>query len=67
VRQGGRIDVRRQNGDPARNAVKLDQRQTARELAGRGDENRAPGKLGEPAVEAGSLIEIANAYGVARS
>ena len=56
------IDIGRQNGDAAGNAVELDQRQRACELARRGNENRAAGQIGKSAAQARAARQIGDAH-----
>ena len=53
--------IGRQNRQPARHAVELDQRQRAGELARRRDDDRAAGKLGKPAAKTCSARQMIDA------
>ena len=56
------IDIGRQNSDAAGNAVELDQRQRACELARRSDENGAVGQFGKSAAQARAVRQVGDAH-----
>jgi hypothetical protein len=56
-----RRSVGRQDHDTARDTVKLDQRQSARELACGGEQHRPPGEFRQTAAETRPAIEIGEA------
>ena len=58
--------IGRQDRQPARHAVELDQRQRTRELARRRDDDRAAGKLRKPAAKTRSVRELIDANAAPR-